>query len=40
MIEFPTSKEVKKVHIIHNFYCTPDIYTVHPEDGHRSDQDM
>jgi hypothetical protein len=26
--------------IKHNFYCIPDVYTVHPEDGHRSDWNM
>jgi hypothetical protein len=26
--------------ITYNFHCAPDVYTVHPEDGHRSDQNM
>jgi hypothetical protein len=26
--------------VLRTFYCTPDIYTVHPENGHRSDRNM
>ena len=26
--------------VLRTFYCTPNIYTVHPENGHRTDRNM